>query len=170
MKHVILALLTYAIAVMQTSHPFATTSLNPMTCVAACALVILSHQPALVWLLVIGLVSDLTGSGLIGTTALTFVGVGFLFRAMVSNAHESPLYVTAGVALGFTVMVNLPRLLQTTTNIDGLLSLATSVLLTWLVVTTVLVLRRTCLLFFSRFKQQSVSGGAMGTPVGLEVR
>ncbi|MFK7821830.1 MAG: hypothetical protein AB8G99_24235 [Planctomycetaceae bacterium] len=170
MKHFVLMLLLYVIAIVQTSGSIPPFTIDPMVCIAACVLVFFAHQPALIWITLIGLMNDVTGSQLIGTTAFSYLAVAFIARTAVPHAHKRPLHITACTTLAFVVCASLPRTLQLSGDLQGLLSFTTSVLLTWFVVVTVLLLRSLLVWLAERFRQSPAASGAVGTPVGLQVR
>jgi cell shape-determining protein MreD len=178
MKHLLVALLTYLAAIVETgvagnSSLLDSLSVDTLGVLAAVVLLTQRFEPAIIWLLVLGLVTDTIGAeSLLGTHAVIYVVAGFVVRTLIARLHERQVHVLcvgglcflAVASVGGTVARSHASSLQP--DWSGVMMTAAT---TWLVTVLFVASFRAALWLVRRFRNPSTSGGAMGTPVGLSV-
>lgn len=178
MKHLLLALLTYLAAIVETTAAGNSSFIDslPVDTLGVLAAVVLLTQrfePAVVWLLVLGLVTDTIGTEtLLGTHAVIYVVAGFVVRTLIARLHERQVHVLCVGGLCFlaiaSVAITVARSRAGSLQSDWS-AVVMTVATTWLVTVLIVASFRAVLWLVRRFRNPSTSGGAMGTPVGLSV-
>lgn len=170
MKRLVLAGLIYVVATLQTSS-MGTEAIDLLLLLAACVVSLLSAKSALPWAFAIGFVDGLIGTGAPGAVSLVYVISAYLTMVIVSDRGSRVGYTTLVMLPGFVVSANLFKtLLVTPVDSVNWSDFAITTSITWFISCLAVLSIRLTYIMADRFRQSSGAGGAMGTPVGLELR